>query len=308
MRSVVINSSHHQYTILTCLTCPICEGTLERVGSVLKCPRGHSFDVAREGYVNLLTGKPRGDTREMARARRAFLEQGWYAPLSDRLNALAAQCLAITSTPLVLDAGCGEGYYLGRLAGDTDARGAEGPAHEAEGLKGEGAQDGGRVYLGLDISKDAVRLAARRYSGIGFVVADLTRRLPIATAAVGLLLNVFAPRNAAEFERVLAPGGALLIAIPAPEHLMELRGALSLLAIEPEKERHVITQLAGAFELVSAETVAYPMRLDRMAAGALVTMTPNYWHRTERTADALAALGDETAATAAFRVLRFRRR
>lgn len=279
-----------------------------RVGNALKCPRGHSFDVAREGYVNLLTGKPRGDTREMARARRAFLEQGWYAPLSDRLNALAAQCLETTSAPIVLDAGCGEGYYLGRLASDTDARGAEGPAHNAEGMKGKGAEDGGRMYLGLDISKDAVRLAARRYPGIGFVVADLTRRLPIATAAVGMLLNVFAPRNAAEFERVVAPGGSLLIAIPAPEHLKELRVALLLLAIEPEKERHVIAQLAGAFELVSAATVAYPMRLDRMAARALVTMTPNYWHRTEHTDEALAALDDETVATAAFRVLRFQRR
>lgn len=270
------------------LICPICEGPLEREGSALKCPRGHSFDVARAGYVNLLTGKPRGDTREMARARRTFLEQGWYAPLSDRLNALAAQCRAAASAPVVLDAGCGEGYYLGRLA--------------------DALAPGQYTYVGLDISKDAVQMAARRYPGICFVVADLTRRLPIATEAVGLLFNVFAPRNAAEFARVVAPGGSLLVVIPAPEHLAELRAALSLLAIEPEKERHVATQLAGTFELLTAESVTFPMRLDRAAVSALVTMTPNYWHRSERTGAALATLGDVTMAAAAFRVLRFRRR
>ena len=127
------------------VTCPICEGPLERVGSALKCPRGHSFDVAREGYVNLLTEKPRGDTREMARARRTFLEQGWYAPLSDGLNVLAAQCLATASAPVVLDAGCGEGYYLGRLA--------------------EALAPAQHISVGLDISKDTVRMAARRYPG-----------------------------------------------------------------------------------------------------------------------------------------------
>lgn len=151
-------------------------------------------------------------------------------------------------------------------------------------------------------------MAARRYPGIGFVVADLTTRLPIATASVGLLLNIFAPRNPDEFARIVAPGGSLLVAIPAPDHLAELRAALSLLAIEPEKERHVSAQLADAFAPVSAESITYPLRLSRTTASALVTMTPNYWHRTERTVAALAALGDVTTATASFRIVWFRRR
>lgn len=297
----------------TIFHCPICDEPLAPEGAALTCPRGHTFDVAREGYVNLLRGKPRGDTREMARARRTFLERGWYAPLARRLCALAAVALAepgapgAGAAPGVLDAGCGEGYYLGQLmeALDQEASGgAEVPAHGTASRLASGE----RTYLGVDISKDAVRMAARRYPGARFVVADVTRRLPVATGAVALLLDVFAPRNAGEFGRVVAPGGGLLVAIPGPAHLAELRDALSLLGIEPEKEQHVTAQLAEAFEPISAEGIEYTMRLDRAAATALVAMTPSAWHRTEETAAALASLGDDTAVTASFRALRFRRR
>lgn len=310
----------------TILTCPICAEPLARAGATLRCPRGHSFDVAREGYVNLLTGKPRGDTREMALARRTFLEQGWYRPLADRLAALSSRCLAdaaggapATQAALALvDAGCGEGYYLGRLldalrpaapAREMASRGgADAPVHATTGGLAHDTAPGVRVCLGVDISKDVVRLAARRYPRARFVVADLTRRLPIATGAVALLLNVFAPRHAAEFARVVAPGGSLLVVIPGPAHLAELRDALSLLGVEPEKERHVVTQLATGFALAEHESIEFTMRLDRAAVAALVTMTPNAWHRDHDTAGAIASLGDETAATASFRLLRFRRR
>ena len=311
--------------VSTILTCPICDEPLAREGASLRCPRGHSFDVAREGYVNLLTGKPRGDTREMALARRTFLEQGWYRSLADQLAVLSARCLADAAgraagseaALAVVDAGCGEGYYLGHLlhalspaaqAHETASGGADTLAHAAVGWLAHDTVPGERVYVGVDISKDVVRLAARRYPQARFVVADLTRRLPIATGAVSLLLNVFAPRHAAEFARVVAPGGSLLVVIPEPAHLAELRDALSLLGVEPEKERHVITQLATGFALAERESIEYTMRLDRAAVAALVTMTPNAWHRGADTAAAIASLGGETAVTASFRLLRFQRR
>lgn len=296
---------------LTLLTCPICDEPLLEDGAALKCPHGHAFDVAREGYVNLLRGKPRGDTREMARARRTFLDQGWYVPLADRLSALAVRCLAerdapeAAAAPGVLDAGCGEGYYLRRL---MDALAPVAPAGGTPGVKAWRAPAGKRVYLGIDVSKDTIHMAARRNPHARFVVADLTRRLPVATGAVALLLNVFAPRNAGEFARIVAPGGSLLVAIPGPAHLAELRDTLSLLGIEPEKERHVTAQLAAGFALTERESVEYVMRLDRAAVTALVAMTPNAWHCTEDTAAAITSLGAETAVTASFRALRFRRR
>lgn len=286
------------------LECPLCQEPLAQTGAALQCARGHSFDLARDGYVNLLTGKPRGDTREMAHARRSFLEQGWYAPLAERLRVLAGQSLAdadappVDAAPVMLDAGCGEGYYLGHLLSAPRGDDAHVCAATAQG----------RVYLGLDISKDAIRMAARRHPSARFVVADVTRRLPLATGVVALLLDVFAPRNAAEFARLVAPGGTLLVVIPAPDHLVELRNALSLLGIEPEKERHVAAQLSGSFDLVSTDALSYPMRLDHAAVTSLVAMTPNAWHATGETAAAIAALPEHIAATAAFRVLCFLRR
>src|SRR5436190_20526695 len=98
------------------LACPMCGGSFTQAGTALKCPRNHSFDVAREGYVNLLLKKLPGDTREMLLARRAFLEHGWYAPVAEAVNAvMGAHLPADLSEVAVLDAGCGEGYYTGKL-------------------------------------------------------------------------------------------------------------------------------------------------------------------------------------------------
>lgn len=283
------------------LTCPICTDPLTPTGAAFVCPRGHTFDMAREGYVNLLVGRAHGavgDTKEMLRARRTFLERGFYAPLSQQMNAMAAQLtLAHTvvggtppAAPLLLDAGCGEGYYLGRLYESLAARFATGTFS----------------YLGIDIAKEAVRLAAKRYHhAIRFAVADVKRRIPVADASVALLLNIFAPRHPAEFARVVAPGGTLLIAIPGPRHLIELRERYGLIGIEPEKARHIAAQLAGLFTLVASAPLDYTLDLSGDDVRQLLIMTPNARHRERQGWQGISP--GPARVSASFVVLAFRR-
>ncbi len=272
-----------------CLSCPICQEALERVGASFVCPRRHSFDVAREGYVNLLPSRklPRlaGDSKEMLRARQRFLERGHYERLSDALNLLVAGELAERPEPAeapagcVLDVGCGPGYYLGRLQDRLRQRLEPG---------GQGAQ---LDFYGIDIARDAARLAARQYPDIQFVVADSQRRIPLADRSVRVLLDVFAPRNAAEFARVVAPGGFLLVVIPRPDHLVELRAGADLLAIEEQKQERVIERFAPTFELTRTTEVAYEIEPGGDDLVNLVLMTPNYRHLTPAALDAIRARG-----------------
>ncbi|HEY7779589.1 MAG TPA: methyltransferase domain-containing protein [Ktedonobacterales bacterium] len=289
------------------LTCPVCGAMLAADDhATLRCPLGHAFDRAREGYVNLLAATPGvGDTAVMVRARRAFLERGYYAPLADALNEMALGALAgpgsRVGTPelgdaggpdarAILDAGCGEGYYIGRL-------------HDA--LAGELTERAHRCF-GLDISRAAIRLAARRHREVMFVVADVWHGLPFASGSLHLLLDVFAPRNPGEFARVLALGGVLLVAIPGPAHLAELRDRLGLIGIEADKREHVVAQLAGPFALAETRGVEYALRLDGPDLQALATMTPSYWHLAAERREAIGALGP-TKVTVSFMVLAFHR-
>ena len=248
------------------LICPICEAGLHAGERTLLCPNGHVYDLARQGYVNLLIGhraRQTGDSRAMLRARRTFLEQGFYAPLSDLLNRVSLAHLARIPDPMaVLDVGCGEGYYLGRLA-----------AHlEQHGL--------GRAILclGMDVSKDAVRMAASARHRARFFVADVRTRILVADRTVSLLLNVFAPRNAAEFDRTTSTDGRLVIAIPGPTHLARLRARQGLLDIEEDKERHIVDQLAPAFHISERHDLVYEIDLPAPDVLHLLRMTPNYWH------------------------------
>jgi 23S rRNA (guanine745-N1)-methyltransferase len=273
------------------LICPNCGGPLagdgERRGdfAALRCPAGHSFDVAREGYVNLSGGrspKHPGDTREQVEARRAFFEAGYYAPLIDALAEIAAGRVAPSG--VVLDAGSGEGTYTAALASAVD----------------------GAVVIGLDVSKEAVRLAARTYSDPRFVVADLTGPIPLASGSVGLLTNIFAPRHPAEYARLLAPAGWLLVVIPTPDHLAGLRTRFDLLGIESDKQESVIAQMeAVGLRLAEVVPVAFPLSLDGPALMNLIAMTPSYHHLTaEQIAAARTVESVEAAVSVRVLVLR----
>lgn len=267
------------------LTCPLCKSAFKQSGAALTCARGHSFDIAREGYINLLSQKRSGDTKDMARARRAFLEQGHYQPLSDAINALLLAHLEHISRPVhILDAGCGEGYYLARLraalAAHADTR-----------------------AIGIDTSKEAIRQAAKRSPESLFVVADLWQGLVIADSSLHLLLNIFAPRNAPEFARVTLPGALLLIVIPRPEHLLNLRKTLGLLDIEDQKQQHIEEQFAKWFDVRALSDVTYTMQLSQQAVQQLVMMTPNYWHMSEEQRHTLQNMQDGSETEAAFTVM-----
>jgi 23S rRNA (guanine745-N1)-methyltransferase len=168
----------------------------------LLCPRGHSFDIARSGYINLLQPQERrskqpGDTAAAAAARRRLHARGVTEPL---LHAIA-EMMAASPTDIVLDAGCGDGFYLGSLAG----------------LAGFDAH-------GVDISTPAVDAAARRFPGCEWIVSNADRFLPYADSSFSIVLSITARMNSGEFRRVLRAGGRLIVALPAPDDLVELRG------------------------------------------------------------------------------------
>jgi hypothetical protein len=278
------------------LICPVCGASLAQVDRSLKCPQAHSFDIAREGYVNLLIRHKRpkitGDSKDMLRARRNFLDRGHYTPLSDAINEQVQRYLAAESTESVptciAEVGCGEGYYVGRLQRHLD---------------GQLGQRNLR-YFGLDISKEAARLAAKRYREVCFFVADAKKKILLAGGSVRVLLNVFAPRNVVEFDRIAAQDGMLLIAIPAPDHLIELRSELGLLDIEANKRQRVVEQLAGAFKLAGEQSIAYEMQLGGQELVDLVQMTPNYWHVARERLDSIKTL-ERIRTRASFVLIKF---
>jgi 23S rRNA (guanine745-N1)-methyltransferase len=186
------------------LICPVrnCRMALAREERRLFCPRGHSFDVARSGYINLLQPQERrsrqpGDTLAAIAARRRLHDHGITGPLLHGI----AEFAAASQEDVVLDAGCGDGYYLGTLARETGF-----DAH------------------GIDISIPAIDAAARRFPACEWIVANADRRVPYADRSFSLVLSITSRMNAAEFRRVLREDGRLLVAVPAPEDLLELRG------------------------------------------------------------------------------------
>ena len=261
------------------LICPFCGSALTQIKRRLACANDHSFDIAREGYVNLLRPYKKmhnlGDGKEMLRARRAFLQRGHYAAISTAINRVVVDFMARgerNEPNWVADMGCGEGYYLHQLTQhlpDTDR------------------------CCGFDISKEAVRLAARQNKQGAFAAVNINRQIPLASQSIHVLLNLFAPRNASEFARVLAPGGVLIVVIPTEEHLHEWRTALAQqgatpLPIAAEKQRRTEEQFTDAFEPFLFEqsalkpwhvqNVCYTIQLDRTDLENLLQMTPNAWH------------------------------
>jgi len=241
--------------IVDCLACPHCAQPLALTGRTLRCPAGHNFDQARQGYVSLLAGDAHtgtGDTAEMVAARADFLAAGHYAPIADALAAAAEGARGP-----VADLGAGTGHYL---------------AHVLTRLGGE------LPGAALDISKFALRRAAKAHPRIGAVVCDAWRPLPLRDGCADVLLNVFAPRNGPEMRRVLRPGGRLLVVSPTSRHLRELVAALGLLSVDEDKERRIEEKLSPWFGRTDQTEVEFTLRLSRADAAAVVAMGPNAWH------------------------------
>ena len=186
----------------------------------------------------------------------------------------------------VVDVGCGEGYYLGMVCSHL----LESGTHPVE-------------CLGVDSSREACRLAARRYPDIQFAVSDLKDFIPVAEASVDLLLDIFAPRSAAEFRRVLAADGRLLVVIPQPDHLRELQATLPLIGIEADKAGRVAQRLQPGLHVDSRESIRYTLSLPPEDVGDLVRMSPSHRHLTAP----LELPSTFTTVTVAVEILTFRR-
>lgn len=268
------------------LRCPLCAGGLEQRERSLVCPRGHSFDLARQGYVSLLSGGahlPSSDTAEMVQARVEVLSGGHYAHLTDALAKLARE--ACPAEGRVVDAGTGTGHYLAAVLDALP-----------------------RAYgVGLDASKYAARRAARAHPRALAATWDLWQPLPVRTASTDLLLNVFAPRNVAEYHRVLKPGGTLVVVTPAEGHLAELRAPLGLLGVEEAKSDRLGKALADRFVRVHEEVVSRRLSVDARAAADLVLMGPTGHHVPARVLRERAeSLRVPYSVTAAFRLAAYR--
>lgn len=267
--------------------CPICGAPLTREAQVYQCPGGHSYDVAREGYVHLLPANRKhsrqpGDDRDMVAARSRFLGGGWYGHLLETLRDLALRYAP--GETVFLDAGCGEGYYT---AGVTEAL-------EAAGRTVRSA--------GVDLSKYALKKAARRSRETEFAVASVYH-LPVADAAADLLLDCFAPLAAEEYRRVVKPGGVFLYVVPAPQHLMEMKDVLYENPYENPEQQVAY----GGFSYLDVVPVERILRLeDPQAIRDLLGMTPYAWKTPQAGLERLAAL-ETLAVTAAFRIHVFRR-
>lgn len=243
--------------LLDTLRCPVCGAALRPAQGALRCPTGHTFNIARQGYVSLLTGTRAlsGDDTAMVQARTRFLATGTYAPVSRVLTHLAAEAMPTRGT--VLDAGCGTGYYLaGVLDRLPTARG-----------------------LGLDASVRALRSAVRSHERAAAASWDVFRPFPLADQAVDVVLNVFAPRNPPEFHRVLRGSGRLIVVRPTQQHLAELRAHVpGMVTIDPDKERRLRRALGPFFEAAGTRRLEYTAELTRQEAVDLVGMTPSARH------------------------------
>lgn len=267
--------------------CPTCGALLERQARAYVCPAGHSYDIAKEGYTYLLPPNQKhsaapGDDREMASARREFLSKGYYAPLMDALcQEIFSDCGA---SPVLLDAGCGEGYYTA-------------------GIYQTLVQHGRTPQMaGTDISKFILRSAAKRERAISFAVAS-SYHLPIPDASLDGLLNCFSPLALDEFRRVLKPGGWFWYVVPAAEHLWELK---EVLYDHPYRNEEKETPYAGfAYQrIVPVEgQITLPSQTDIQN---LFRMTPYAWKTPHEGKQRLASL-DCLTTRISFRIHVFRK-
>lgn len=282
----------------------------------MRCAVGHSFDLGRGGYLSLRSGRSRritGDTPAMVAAREAFLGAGHYAPLTARLGALAtAACIThpTGTAPTILEIGAGTGHHLAGVLAVLDREAVD-----------PGVADHGAWGIAVDVAPPALRRAARAHPRIGAVSFDAAGGWPVADGSVDVLLDVFAPRHPAEMHRVLRSGGLLLVVTPGPAHLAELRGALGLVGMQPDKDDQLAGRLAGHFVPGPVERLDVPLALPLPAVVDLALMGPTGHHHTRddlsRAAVATWASGADitgpggvpdttVAVTASFRVHPFR--
>ena len=233
------------------LRCPLCRGALTRSGGSLVCGKRHCFDVARQGHVNLVPAQRESFyRRELFESRAAVFAAGVFAPVVRAIGETIDR-LVQAERPVLVDAGCGEGYYTKSVCPDR-----------------------AMTRIGFDLSKEAVKLAARGQSGASFLVADLAN-IPLGDGCADVLLDVFTPANYAEFTRVLKPGGVLIKLWPRSGYLCQLRGAArGLLRHDTYDDSRVAEYLDAHARMLERRTITYTLPVDAALAEHLARMTP----------------------------------
>ncbi|WP_241610646.1 23S rRNA (guanine(745)-N(1))-methyltransferase [Rosenbergiella epipactidis] len=262
--------------------CPLCHSPLSAESNGYACENRHRFDRAKEGYVNLLPvqhkgSKDPGDSPEMIQARRQFLEEGHYQPLRDQVAELLDHYLPATSAPNIVDLGCGEGYYTSAW------------------VKSD------RQVYGVDVSKFAIKSAAKRYPHIQFSVAS-GYRLPFAAASLAAIIRIYAPSKGEELMRVLCPGGILITVTPAARHLYQFK-ALIYQDVQLHEEKE---EALEGFECLLEKRLHYPLTLSSSSATQLLQMTPFAWRASEQVWQTLAEC-DSFACETDFKITVWRR-
>lgn len=258
--------------VVDLLACPVCAGEVDIDERSVICDRGHTFDIARQGYVALLGGGAHGlrsDTAEMIAARDRVQAAGRFDPVSDAL-------LDAVTGLTVLDVGAGTGHHLARVVAD----------------------EGTRRGVGVDLSKPAARAIARVSDRVGAVVADAWAGLPIRTDAVDTVLSVFSPRNVDEFARVLTTGGRVVVVAPTPRHLGEIVAPMGMISVDPTKSDRLGATMSAAFTRRDRRLVEYTLDADRDLVADLVAMGPSAHHvAPAEIADRAASMPPTTAVT-----------
>ena len=244
-------------SVITYLRCPVCRGPLSSADRALRCPEGHSFDISRQGYLDLTAGRQAhtGDTAEMVAARDALLSAGHFDALAQAVTESVHSATGSSGEGAIVEVGSGTAHYLKASIRQI-----------------------ANVGIAIDTSKPALRRAAKAHDRIGAVRADIWRGLPLADHAAAVILDVFAPRSGEEFARVLRPDGVLIVATPADGHLAELVDALGLIRVDPAKRERLHKSLDPWFTLAGERRVRAPLALTRNDAAALVGMGPSAWH------------------------------
>ncbi len=237
--------------------CPKCGEKLERQGNSYKCPNGHSFDISKQGYVNLLLGSKggnHGDNKLMAQARRNFLDKGYYKKFADALVNTAAEF----SKPgdVLIDCGCGEGYYTSQISDSVN----------------------NISVAGFDISKNAAAIAAKRNKNVSFAVAS-SFSIPLEDSSADIALEIFSPHCEREFKRILKTGGLLIMAIPLENHLYSLKKAVYDNAYKNSVNGFEI----DGFELIKNTEIKYSELIkSNEDIKNLFMMTPYYYKTGEK--------------------------
>lgn len=249
------------------IICPVCSDSLYKNNRTYRCSNGHCYDEAKEGYVNLLTGSKSGnligDSKEMARSRRDFLSKGYFSPLADKISDLINKYSK--TEPAVCDICCGEGWYADYVKNKTDCE-----------------------IAGFDISREMVRLAAKRKNNMTFFVANISK-IPLSDNSIDICYHLFAPFHEKEFSRITKDDGIIITAVAGEDHLFELKEILYDTPYKndekpPETEKLVLKEKIKVIKKIHLNC--------KEDIDALFKMTPYYYHTSEKDKEKLSAFNE----------------